>query len=157
VSSIRRIISSRANAAHSTGPRTAVGKLRSSRNGLRHGCRSRQFSETLLENESREEFDALLQEHLSALQPRNFAERACVDRMVFARWRQHRILALETTMWNQAIRQAPELLAAYDLLCETPGFNVLPPYEGACHQIYHHALNELLASRKKRCTTIVLF
>src|SRR4029077_11945807 len=41
--SYRRLISSRANAKLSTGPRTDAGKRRSSQNHRIHGCRSRTF------------------------------------------------------------------------------------------------------------------
>jgi len=159
VSSFRRIISSRANAALSTGPRTDAGKRRSSRNALRHGCRSRQVDIVLLQNESRNDFDTLLQDHLSAFQPRTTSERACVDRMAFARWRQRRIWALENQMWNQAIAALPagqieydddlsKMVAAYSNLCRKPGFAVLPRYEASCHQAYDRTFHQLLALQR---------
>jgi len=50
---LRRLISSRANAAKSTGPKSTAGKRRSSLNALRNGFRSQTV---VLENESAPRF-----------------------------------------------------------------------------------------------------
>jgi hypothetical protein len=51
-----QINANRRNAKKSTGPRTSVGKERSSRNALQHGLLAR---ESVLPDEDGEEFDAL--------------------------------------------------------------------------------------------------
>jgi hypothetical protein len=148
VSSFRRLISSRANAALSTGPRTEAGKRRSSQNALRHGFRSR--CAVILESESPQEFDALRQRFLSYFQPRSPLEHACVIQMAIARWHQRRLSALETKMWNDALAAqttgAPptRTLAAFLALCATPGFAALSRYEATCHQSFARALRLLL-------------
>ena len=164
MSSFRRIISSRANAALSTGPRSIAGKRNSSRNALRHGCRSRQPDAiTLLPDESRTGYDALLQQHLARLQPRTPAERDCVDRMAAALWRQRRLWALENHMWNEAIAGLPpsndpagnqnddisKTTAAFSILCRTSGFPVLSRYEIACQHTYDRTHRQLLALQRQ--------
>ena len=130
MSSFRRRIGSRPNAALSTGPRTTAGKPRSSRNAIRHGCRSRTPA-ILLESESRQDFDTLLQVYLSRFQPCNPLERASVDRMAAAQWLKTRLCALETCMLNAAIDSPPPgddlttTANAFRTLLSVPGFFVL--------------------------------
>jgi hypothetical protein len=131
MSSLRRLISSRANAKLSTGPRTEAGKRRSSQNARRHGCRSRTV--IIPEDESREDFALLLQTYLDDLQPRNPEECACINQMAVARWRQRTLWALETRMLNEA-----SLLS----LLGVSRFTVLSRYET------HESLNFYRALRK---------
>jgi len=156
VSSFRRIVSSRANAAHSTGPKTAAGKRRSSQNALRHGFRS-QRPPVILENESSHDFDTLLQDHVSQFQPRDPRERACVDRMATAQWRKRRLRTIENRMWRDALASEPPAdefhneidrsAAAFSTLCCTPGFAVLSRYDGALQQSFQHAFRDLRSLR----------
>ena len=103
--SFRRLISSRANAKRSTGPRTVAGKRRSSQNALRHGCRSGNL--VIPDDQSRRDLDNLLQSYLSCFKPRNPAERACIDQMAAAKWRQRCLLATENRMLTEAIASQP--------------------------------------------------
>ena len=66
MSSIRRILSSRANGARALGPGTLEGKQRSSLNALAHGLLARR---TLMQGESPEALQALLNQHLERLEP----------------------------------------------------------------------------------------
>jgi hypothetical protein len=158
VSSLRRQISSRANGALSRGPKTEAGKRRSSRNALRHGCRSRQPGIALRADESPQAIDAILQLHLSSFKPRTPAERACVDRMVVARWRLLRIRALDDQLWNEAFDSLPagtstddsaQLVAAFHLLCDKPHFDALSRYGLANHNAYFRNLYKLLSLQRR--------
>jgi hypothetical protein len=156
MSSFRRLISSRANAARSTGPRTAAGKRRSSQNALRHGCYSRT---PLLPNESPSEFDTLLQTHLSSLHPRNPAERACINQMAQARWRQTRFAAALERMLDEAIEAQPphfkdfeplaRIQAAYMDLLDNHDFQVLSSTENTESHRYYRALTSLLKLKRR--------
>ena len=77
----------RANAQHSTGPKTVHGKIRSSQNSFRHGLYSKQL---VLPNEDPAEFDhlraALRREH----QPASTTEEILVDELAQHFWRMRR-------------------------------------------------------------------
>ena len=152
MSSIRRLISSRMNAAHSTGPKTPQGKLRSSQNALRHGCRSRKpMLDSALPLPT--DYTPILEDHLAALRPTTPKERILVEKMAIARARQILVQIREIEMWNKVAHH--KLEDAWDALCDIPGFVSLDRYEGACHRAYHRALQDFLALRSaKRKRTI---
>jgi hypothetical protein len=76
--------------------------------------------------------------------------------MAITRWHQHRLWALETKMWNDALAaQTPgarptRILAAFLTLCATPGFAALSRYEATCHQSFARALRLLLNLSRTR-------
>lgn len=88
-----QIEASRINGSRSRGPVTAAGKARSAANSLKHGLHS---SVLVLNNESVEEFEALLAQYLEIYRPADPRQLALVHEMVNATWRLNRILALET-------------------------------------------------------------
>jgi len=85
----------------STGPRTAAGKQKSSRNALKNGI----FSKFLiLKSESRADFGALRRGLLNDLQPEGTLETALVESLVMILWRKARLLRAE----NAEIAKAAE-------------------------------------------------
>ena len=155
MSSFRRLISSRANAALSTGPRTEAGKRRSSQNAFRHGCRSRR--NVIPENESRQEFDNLLPEFLSCFRPRNPPELAFVQQMAASCWRLGLLRAIEFRKWNEAFAAQSldshhtnigRITAAFESLVNVPGFAILFRYEATQDLNFHRAFQKLQALRK---------
>src|ERR1035441_168514 len=93
MSSERRIQSSRANGRLSKGPVTADGKQRSSQNALRHGLLA---SCLVLDTESPEAFQALLDFHIERLKPADGLELGIVEEMAASMWRLRRSWAVET-------------------------------------------------------------
>lgn len=83
---------SRANGARSRGPVTPEGKARSSRNSTRHGLLARAI---LLEGESRDRFNDLVQLLNDALNPESAIEHLLVGKLAASHWRQIRIWNLE--------------------------------------------------------------
>lgn len=77
---------------NSTGPRTAVGKRRSSRNATKFGIFSRA---TLLEGESRADYESLRQAFWKSKPPRDKFQEIMLDKMVSNFWRQSRVLIAE--------------------------------------------------------------
>lgn len=92
-SSSRKQASNRANAQKSTGPTTQAGKKASSGNALRHGVLSRNL---LLPNESKQEFNELMQCLMAELAPVGTLEQLLVERIVVAVWQQRRLVAAES-------------------------------------------------------------
>src|SRR5215471_1661179 len=83
-----------------TGPRTTQGKERSKRNALKHGI----FSQAaLLKDESRAEYDALLNDLRENLQPEGALEEALVEKLALGTWRLRRLIIAETAEIQNAI------------------------------------------------------
>jgi hypothetical protein len=145
---------SRANAARSTGPRTAAGKRRSAQNALRHGLCARA---TVLENESRCGFDEMLRQYIQHFAPRDAAEESAVAQMCSAAWRRRRIWSLEREALElEFVGQAsPDELKptanVFDPLTRnSPQFLLLSRYETSIDNTFHRSLARLLA-RPKKC------
>jgi hypothetical protein len=77
---------------NATGPRTALGKKRSSQNAIKFGIFSKA---TLLKSESRAEFESLRNALWKSKQPGDEFEELLLDKMVSNLWRQRRVLVAE--------------------------------------------------------------
>jgi hypothetical protein len=132
---------SRANAARSTGPRTAAGKRRSAQNALRHSLLARS---PVLENESRCGFDEMLRQYIQYFAPRNAAEANAVEQMCSAVWRRRRVWSLERDALNL------DLAGQASSDGNSPEFLLLSRYETSIDNTFHRSLARLLA-RPKKC------
>jgi len=77
---------------HATGPRTAEGKARSSRNALKHGLTS---TEAVLQEEAAEDFEALRQGFMDERRPVGETEETLVETMAMATWKLRRVWRME--------------------------------------------------------------
>ena len=150
MSSIRRMLSSRANGARSRGPVTVEGKARSSQNALAHGLLARC---TLMQGESREALEALFNQHLERLAPTDDIELGMVQEMVAAYWRLRRAWAIETRAFENEVAAQVDgdklgrLTAAFGDLAAKPTAHLLHRYETRLHLTYYRALQNLLLLR----------
>ncbi len=79
-------------AAKATGPRTPAGKDRIKHNAVKHGI----FSKVaLLKNESRSEFDSLLNGLSADFQPKGMLEEVLVEKLAILLWRLRRLFIAE--------------------------------------------------------------
>ena len=76
----------------STGPRTPQGKERSKFNARKHGLFSKAV---LLEDESRPEYDALLNGYMEDFHPQGKLETVLVETLAVLMWRKRRLLQVE--------------------------------------------------------------
>jgi hypothetical protein len=150
MSSLRRILSSRANGARSRGPVSPEGKKTSSLNALRHGLLSKCI---VLANESRENFDALLAQHIQRFGPLDDVELGIVEEMVAAFWRLRRAWAIETRLHDDAVAarehgdEIGRITAAFTDLASSPQLGLLHRYEARLHHIRQRALENILILR----------
>jgi hypothetical protein len=154
----RSILASRANGAKSHGPVTSAGKLRSSRNAIRHGMLSQVL---LIEGESQENFISLFNEIHDEFQPRTGVETTLVENMAISRWRQTRLLTLESIS-SQIRKQAemgqgehPSLAArAADavrtLTDQSRMLEFLSRHETRCARQYDRSLKRLIELRAQK-------
>jgi hypothetical protein len=144
------MLSSRANGARSREPVTVEGKQRSSQNALAHGLLARC---TLMQGESPEALEALLNQHLERLGPADDVELGMVQEMVAAYWRLRRTWAIETRTFDNEVAaqtggdQLDRMATAFADLAAKPTAALLHRYETRLHLIYYRALQNLLLLR----------
>jgi hypothetical protein len=152
MSSRRRQEASRRNGALSKGPKTEAGKRRSSENATRHGLLAQRV---VLKNEDPTTFQVVLEQHLDKYQPRDGVEYGFIEEMSSCYWRYHRALAIEKTLFDQALDAHPGPVAdelvrtaqAWNDLGNTPSLESLLRYQTRLHRMYQRALNNLLRAR----------
>jgi hypothetical protein len=150
MSSLRRILSSRTNGARSIGPVTAEGKRRSSQNATKHGLLAHQI---VMQDESPEGFEAVMNNHLDRLQPADGMEFGMVEDMVASHWRLRRALAIETRLLeNEAAAQKStdpldRLTNAFDNLAAKPSLGLMHRYQTRLHLNYQRTLYSVLLLR----------
>ena len=137
----------------SRGPVTEEGKRRSALNGIRHGLLAKCV---VLENEKRENFEELFQQHIDRLDPQGGMELGFLEKMAAADWKLRRLWAIETQMFNDSVNAESDTVgelkrieSAFAKLAETQKFNVLQRYETRLDRIYHRQLRSLLELRKE--------
>ncbi len=94
----KQLLANRKNALNSTGPKTASGKLISSKNALTHGLRSHRV---IIEGESRQEYDDFRDQLIGYLSPDGPLEMLLVDRIAAGSWRLRRTGHIESQIFEQ--------------------------------------------------------
>ena len=154
MTSENRIEANRANAQHSTGPRSAEGKERTRLNAVRHGLRSKS---ALLPGEDPEEYYDFKTKLLAEFSPKSPTEEFLVDQLLLNQWRLRRIAVMEGDLFVQAFEAAPD---APEFDANLPGaltpalanhqLGLLTRYENSIRRAYYKALSELKAAQAER-------
>jgi hypothetical protein len=154
------------NGALSNGPTTEEGKRRAALANMRHGLLSKCI---VIENESRELFDLVLDQHRECFKPQDEVEEGMIEDIACAYWRLRRAMAIETRMLNSSVskQESPDpdshhpadaeldrLEQGFASLCETPKFNILNRYEARLQRTYQRALRNLANHREQQIITI---
>ena len=151
------------NAQHSTGPRTAEGKQRSSQNALKHGLCA---LDPLIPGEDPEAFQEHFCEIELDLQPASVIESQLVEQIADISWRLKRLSRIEAAV----------ITAFYDATAEQPSnqgndtdqllgkalahdnrlaaLNRLGRYEAQLSRRYHRAIKEFRDLRKERIRSL---
>ena len=160
-----QIAANRRNALKSTGPRTAEGKAKASRNALKHGLLSR---DVVIAGEDAEEFAALREGMMAELVPEGALEWLLADRVVTAAWRLRRATRLERDVVEgrvaarlRAQERSPQIYAgepeptparmAAWTLEQTDTFGKISRYEAHIERGMYRALHELQRRQAARC------
>jgi hypothetical protein len=93
-----RALANRANSRHSTGPRSAAGKQRSSMNALRHGLTA---ACAVLPSEDRAAYDLHCRGFFDEYKPATPTETQLTQELADTAWRLNRIPSLETQLFSQ--------------------------------------------------------
>jgi hypothetical protein len=124
MTSERQKAANRANALHSTGPKTQEGKAVVRLNALRHGLLTR---DVVLPGEDADAFEDLLNQVRAGLSPVGPIEELLVDRAVNTMWRLGRLARAETALFDWRVRvlkvnQLADQVGSYEVT-----FPVFPP------------------------------
>jgi hypothetical protein len=103
MASDQQIAANRRNAQRSTGPKTAAGKARSSRNATTHGLLAR---DSVAYGERIDDLQHLRQVYLDHYQPATPAEEFFVHQLSSAHWRLRRIERIEAGLFDTLITEA---------------------------------------------------
>ncbi len=164
----------RANGAKSHGPKTAEGKLASSRNALTHGLTARTV---VLQNESAEDYQTELRAYLDHFLPQGKPETDLVHQLAAAQWRLARYVSVEAALLEQkmddqadwlqqkygddefeALNERHRLAIAFEALSGASGsLALLNRYQARLHREYQRllkTLTELQAARLARESTL---
>jgi hypothetical protein len=144
------IETNRANAQHSTGPKSEAGKAISSRNATRHGLTANQV---VINGEDQEAYEALRRDLIDAYQPGNAAEAMLVEEIAQGFWRLQRARALEAEQFNLCCAGADPIIGFNS---GNADFERLRRYMTSIERAYHRAIEQLektQAARKKNPPT----
>jgi hypothetical protein len=150
MSSLRTVQSSKANGALSKGPATPAEKLRSSENAIVHSLCADCI---VLEDEERQNFLNLLQQHVERFRPVDEVEFGLVEEMCAARWRQRRAWSIETRMFDTQTARPTDgdsldrMAAAFDVMAAAPSLSLLHRYETRLNLTYQRSLRTLIMLR----------
>lgn len=164
----RQIAASQANGAKSTGPTTPEGRAASAAapKNLRHGMLAQTV---ILGCESRERFDALVQDLLHEHRPHTKSEQIFIHNMAVARWRHLRMLILQKTIFDREIAKTMTVITvptpapiaaaiAYtNINNESRILSDAIRHEAAFERQFSRALRELKALQKNRPQTVELY
>jgi hypothetical protein len=137
--SARQQAANERNAQKSTGPSTAEGRARSSRNATTHGLASR---EALLQSEDKHAFQQHMESFANEYRPQTDLEQFYVTQMAEAAWRLRRVRRFESAAFDGS--PDPSSDETVDKLLK------LSRYEAAIERSYYRALRELKNLYKER-------
>jgi hypothetical protein len=156
MASLKQIEAARNNGRRSKGPVTPEGKHNSSRNNTRHGLLAQTI---VLEGESEERFNSLLDDYMQTHQPRSPSEAALVAQLAVAQWRLMRVwgaqkLALDRDIAIQDPDTGPTSVRAMFAMRGTIENSSRPDlllrYESTMDRQFKSALRALETQSKKR-------
>ena len=129
---------SRHNGAKSRGPLNPTGRANPTRNRYTHGLLSKTI---VIEGEDSARFAALLNGLRADLQPATALEESLVEDLATCRWRQRRLLAMETACLSSEIRrQTPEQAADTNSERAVKAFDILSRDTGTLERITRQEL-----------------
>src|SRR5882672_2425911 len=157
-----RTARNRANAAHSTGPKTEAGKRRSSLNAYRHGLTGQTI---ILPAEDLVAYQAFTRTFFDDYKPVGTLEKQLVQSLADTSWRLNRVAALEHNLIglgfdehsDSITTEHPEAHAAFVIIealrDETPALAVLGLHTARLSRHFEKTLKQLNDTQKERRAT----
>ncbi len=142
--SVAKLAANRANALHSTGPKTDEGKARTARNALKHGLDSKEIFIAAGEQETFDQFQTNL---AAEIKPEGAIEQDLFNQLLHAAWNLRRIRIQETDIHEKAsaLMINPYLDDKYSAALDR-----LARHQVRIERTYHRALRELRSLQTNR-------
>jgi hypothetical protein len=145
---LHRAAVNRANAQHSTGPRTEAGKHRSSLNALRHGLTAQT---AVLPTEDLAAYQQHVQQFLAEYQPATATEKQLTHELANTAWRLNRIPLLEADLLTRAANPPTEEAAiAFDIVDAHRALATLGLHGQRLSRQFQKSLDQLHAIQAER-------
>jgi hypothetical protein len=145
---IDRTAINRANAKHSTGPRTDSGKQRSSQNALRHGLTA---ETAVLPTEDPAAYQRHIQQFLDEYRPATPTETHLVQELADIAWRQNRIPLLEAELLSRGMNPPSEQARIdFDIVDAHRAIATLGMHGQRLNRQFHKTLDQLRAIQRER-------
>ena len=144
-----QIAANRANAQHSTGPRSAEGKSVSRFNALKHGIDA---ASTVIPGEDPADYDSLAAHYHDEFRPQSPSEFFHVDTMLRADWQKRRLQRVEADLFRTLLAESPGASLAAALLSESPAAKLLARTQrqiAAFERTWYRANTELRRARRQ--------
>jgi hypothetical protein len=157
-----RTARNRANASHSTGPKTEAGKKRSSLNAYRHGLTGQTI---ILPAEDLHAYQAFTRTFFAEYKPVGTTEKQLVQSLADTSWRLNRVAALENNLIglgfdehsNSITTEHPEIHAGLVIIEamreQTPALAVLGLHTARLSRHFEKTLKQLNDAQEKRRAT----
>lgn len=132
-----------------TGPKTEIGKARSSRNSLKHGIFSRNI---LIPGERAQDYNKLLNGLFDAHQPQGMAEQILVEKIAVTTWKLRRLNKVETADITNRMTELSRRYDDVDAFAVPVNLDKLLRYQNQLETQYYRALitlQQLQANRHK--------
>ncbi len=141
----KKIKANRKNAQKSTGPKTAAGKARSSRNAEKYGLFSNMIAPREEAYETQKQFDRLTEMFYNDFQPQSGIEYVLVERLIVITIRLRRLQIIETDAFEfeMSKRNAVALIREED-------HNRLQRYEIMLNRQFHQTIKEIRQFKTER-------
>lgn len=144
-----RVVTNRANAQQSTGPKTQEGKAISSRNATRHSLTSKQV---VIPGEDPAAYDAHRADLVAALKPANAIESELVEELAANSWRLKRAHRVEAAVLAEIAAGSPDpdIAIAKSFLERPKELDRLVRYMTSIERAYWRVFNKLEAVQRIR-------
>ncbi|MDP8981230.1 MAG: hypothetical protein M3O35_11650 [Acidobacteriota bacterium] len=154
-----RAARNRANAAHSTGPKTEAGKKRSSLNAYRHGLTGHTI---ILPVEDLDAYHTFTRKFFVEFKPQSMLENQLVQSLADTAWRMNRVPALENNLIalgfaeheNKIVTEHPQIHAAlviiHALREQIQAFNALSMHSQRLSRQFHNIVKQLRQVQAER-------
>jgi hypothetical protein len=145
----KQIEANRENALKSTGPTSTEGKLRASKNAMKHGILSKNL---VVSGEKTSEYQAFRQNLIETLQPEGSMEALLVEKIACLAWRQRRAVQAESSLFHKGLSNewSRKSLESFFQGREGDCLQNLSRYEANIEKNFYRALHQLQDLQKAR-------